>query len=555
MKSEIQPDVKRSEQQTEKPTEKQIEKQESSLRVLLADDEALTLDLLKRLIPWQDLQMRCIGCAGDGKEALALARLHHPDIIITDIRMPRMDGLTLIRKLATFLPRSKVIVMSAYADFSYIKSAMQLHCSNYILKPLDERELCETLRQTAAEISGSRQTMPGTGDNTKQLRMMTLWQFMQNGSGESRIAEMFDPSDFDFSRCIVLLIRINSCSISEHVYATEMNMVRENYILSDIEGKLRLHCPEHILAFSFEEGSYIFLLETPSCGMLALCRNLEEDIQRSFSLHMQFCFSCEGRCLSDLPRLYKQVVHLSKYGYFIGDESVFGYDDNCEGEKLDAVCRAGLLREAEQAIDNRDYARLECVLDDVIDSARHFHPDVLDSVYELCYRIILQLETCAVPSGSDPYEPVTYAQLHSLPSFHDIRRHILALCRSVFALSPEMSQRMYSSPVSRCIRMLEEQYAEDLSLETISAEIAVSKNYFCYLFKRETGVSVWNYLTNIRIRRAKELLLQTDMKSYEISFQVGYDNPGYFSKIFKKLEGMTPNEFREQKTEYRHTKQ
>ena len=105
--------------------------------------------------------------------------------------------------------------------------------------------------------------------------------------------------------------------------------------------------------------------------------------------------------------------------------------------------------------------------------------------------------------------------------------------------------KRYSKPVELSLQLIEGSYDRNISLDEICREAAVSRNYFCYLFKREVGVSVWNYLTQLRMERAKKLLEETDLRSYEIAFQVGYDNPSYFSRIFKKYEQMTPNEYRE----------
>lgn len=102
----------------------------------------------------------------------------------------------------------------------------------------------------------------------------------------------------------------------------------------------------------------------------------------------------------------------------------------------------------------------------------------------------------------------------------------------------------YSKPVRESLALIEERYNENLSLEEICEKIAVSKTYFCYLFKRETGMSLWNYLTFVRLNHARELLETTELKNYEIAFQVGYENPSYFSRLFKKYEGVTPNEYR-----------
>ena len=105
--------------------------------------------------------------------------------------------------------------------------------------------------------------------------------------------------------------------------------------------------------------------------------------------------------------------------------------------------------------------------------------------------------------------------------------------------------KKYSDSIEKCLKIIGEKYDKNITLDEITKEVAVSKNYFCYLFKKEMGMSLWSYLTQVRLDKAKELLKNTDMKTYEIAFKVGYDNPSYFSKIFKKIENMTPNEYRE----------
>jgi two-component system response regulator YesN len=135
----------------------------------------------------------------------------------------------------------------------------------------------------------------------------------------------------------------------------------------------------------------------------------------------------------------------------------------------------------------------------------------------------------------------------SIGSLKELKGMMLEIIASIPDLLKNQIVRAYKKPVEEGRRLIEEKYNQNLSLEEICAKIAISKNYFCYLFKRETGMSIWNYLTVVRLQHAKQLLENTDMRSYEIAFQVGYDNPSYFSKLFKKYELLTPNEYREQK--------
>lgn len=143
----------------------------------------------------------------------------------------------------------------------------------------------------------------------------------------------------------------------------------------------------------------------------------------------------------------------------------------------------------------------------------------------------------------------TYADIQKIPSLKELKELMQGIA-GCMSQRETVSVKQYSKPIRESLSLIEKNYKSNISLEEICEEVAVSKNYFCYLFKRETGMNLWNYLTMVRLQHAKELLRDTELHSYEISFAVGYENPSYFSKLFKKYEGMSPKEYRRRKKEY-----
>lgn len=517
------------------------------MKVLLVDDEQITIKLLKNLIAWDDLGLEIAGTASDGVEALQLAVSVRPDIVITDIRMPNMDGLELIGKLNALSSHIKIIVMSAYADFSYVKEAMRMRCSNYILKPLDENELTMTLKKVIEEVNGTQHIQQAISRSEKELRMLALYQYMCHKKGREKILRLKHKYDFDFGRYVVLLIQKYNDSINEYVYAESMDLVRENYILSVIQEKLKSHYSGNYLEFTHNEEFYIFLLEEKAEHMTKLCAKVLGDVEAETKLHIQICFSMDGGSIEELPSLYEQVTDLAKYGYFMGDEPILGYNYNCEGNRITEMHRVGLLREAQRAIEEGDTVRLRDIFEEVFSYPAQFHPQTVDMIYEFCYRVMLTTEKYAKEkeTGGREDDIFTYEKLKEYHSLNELKDKVYAVLNHMPGDRSDEKKKKYSKPVEKCIEIIETRYEQNLSLETISTEIAVSKNYFCYLFKRETGMSVWGYLTQVRMDYAKKLLRNTDLKSYEIAFKVGYDNPSYFAKIFKKSEGCTPNEYRD----------
>ncbi len=151
------------------------------MKVLLVDDEIFTIRMLQTLIPWEKLGMEVIGYAQSGEEAYEKTLREHPDIIISDIRMPGMSGLEFLRRVHYYDENIKMILMSAFADFSYIKEGMKLGCSDYILKPVDENELEQVLARVAAEIRGEQKRLETVQKSARQMDRLQVYQYMCSG--------------------------------------------------------------------------------------------------------------------------------------------------------------------------------------------------------------------------------------------------------------------------------------------------------------------------------------------------------------------------------------
>lgn len=425
------------------------------MKVLLVDDEIFTIRMLQTLIPWEKLGMTVAGYAQSGEEGYEKTIREHPDIIISDIRMPGMSGLEFLGKVRRFDERIKLILMSAYADFSYIKEGMKLGCSDYILKPVDENELEQVLGKVAAQIRGEQKRRETVAKSERQLDRFQLYRYMCTGkhrrmSGQEGLWQRQGMDGY-----VLFLMQLDSSTIDEYDDSANMEMGQEGYITRLLEELLKKRGIENIV-FDYEEGSWIILAQSREESREAMAGELIEGMRELTGIRTSVCFGERGSSMEELPELYEQVKDLSKYSFYVGEGEIFGYGYNCTRQDLEKVRQ--------------------------IDESRSRKEEK--------------------PVGGMP--------------------------------------RM----VREGMELVEKRYEENLSLDEICEEIAVSKNYFCYLFKRETKMSFWNYLTSVRLRHAKRLLEETDLKSYEIALKVGYDNPSYFSKLFKKYEGISPNEYR-----------
>lgn len=507
----------------------------SKMKVLLVDDEMITLKMLKSIIPWERLGLELLGTADDGEEAYRKVLREMPDIIISDIRMKNMDGLELVKKVRAISENVKIILMSGYADFDYVKEAIWYGCSNYILKPIDEQELEQSLCQVIEQIRGKAYEKKIRDQSEEQLRMLELFKYMRGSNNKNKILQNKNKYDFCFQDCMLLLIQQQSDSINEFDTASNMELMGDKYAVAMIGDVIGEQYRKKYLYF--EDDAWLFLIEkTEEQELIEMIRKIISVFHRELEMQLMVCFSKVCIDIDELPKIYEQVMSLQKYGFYIGEEQILGYDYNCVGQEIDELRRIGIFREMEQAVASSDKVQLLELLEEAFELSTVYQPNTQQDIYDFCNKTLYLLK-----------KDISYKELLEYHSLHELKEFMRQIIGNMDGGEEKNEEKKYSKPISESLKLIEERYNENLSLDDISNAISVSKNYFCYLFKREVGMSLWNYLTTVRLKYARKLLEETNLKAYEIAFQVGYDNPSYFSKMFKRQEGMTPNEYRDSK--------
>lgn len=523
--------------------------------VLLVDDEKSTIRMLQTLIDWEELGLNLSGYAENGTQAYEMIRERRPDIVISDIKMPGMDGLELLRRITSCSPETRVIIMSAYADFSFVKEAIKYGSCDYILKPVDEMELVQTLQKTIREIQGERAFKEVIATSEKKLDQMNIYHFMQTGHGLDRAGKAFANSGLELRKYTVFILQENNGTINEYNDANNLEISQEGYILSMLDDIL-LEFQLKNMVFAYEENSWTIVIDSLYCVKREkVAENIRTRWKERLGTDISICFSTGGSSLEELPVLFEEVRSLSKYSFYIGEEKILGYGYNCNRAELNEVRNIGIMREIELLVHDRDRERLQDVLDEIFVLTPDYNFREVGFVCEICYHmlVLLRNEMGGQKEDCQKLRGITYEDLAGLPSLKALKEKMQQILEQAFEELERGEKKEYSKAVRDSIVYMEEHYDQNISLEEICTQIAVSKNYFCYLFKRETGMNLWNYLTLIRLNQARQLLETTDLRSYEIALQVGYDNPSYFSKLFKKQERMTPNEYRKQAAKARNT--
>lgn len=515
--------------------------------VLIVDDEPLARQSLKFLIDWEEHGFRIRAEAEDGMQALELIQEQYFSLVLTDIRMPKLNGLELVRRMKEYrdLP---VVILSGYDDFEYARQGLQLGVQDYLLKPVDEEELVPLLRRLAAEIAakerGSRQWRHGlTAYRDAMLRRAAHGQI--NGAeleGEAALAEV----DWEGKRLFMLLA---DAELDESLSERELELSR--YAIRNVAEEL------------FSREGYVFMESEQRFGVV-----LTADPQEGSGLP-----EAAARRLAGAMRAYAKVVVTVGVGSVVdgaGDlsRSFREAERALDGKFLHGEGRVLKLESpTEGSAGGRNWGRLEEEEERLLDAIRsHDDEGMREAIgalralaaredtpadllrYELL-GLLVRIYQLAKSSGialdswfdrrEGDYVAVTKAK-----TIDALFGYLSDKCEEVLAALRRMRELKSNKVTAEVMDIVNRHYSEDISLRNVAKRVFLNPNYLGKMFKASTGQSFNEYLLQVRMEKAKELLLQTDLKIYEIARQVGYEELDWFYKKFKAYANVSAGEFR-----------
>ncbi|MFD0619732.1 response regulator [Paenibacillus sp. GCM10027629] len=505
------------------------------MRVLLADDEVLTLSMMENLIDWEALSLQIVGKAADGQQALDLIAAEKPDILITDIRMPRMDGLELIKSANAIYPDLKMIIMSAYGEFNYAVEAMKYGVMGYLLKPVDEQELIGLLRDAAIEVERLREMKERVWRDQEMQQETLIRDFLlsQSRPESNRVTAML-PHLLQPYR--VVNIRVEGNSYEDQLLWESVKLIRDREM--NVQGiwnkPLKIHSAEWVLIIQEEEFGTI--IEELKLKMMNQNANYLIGMSKA------------KQSWEQLWESYQETVEVTRLRFYLADQFLFDSEKLLQHreEAHQDWNEMNLIDEMTAAIVASNMSKGHMLLDQLFEHISDAVGTEPEQMYELCYSMMMQLKIRLWEMKWDQayvyVNGITSSKLHQYKTWIELKRFMSQLLADIAAMKENQSAN--SQLIDKAKWYIAKHYNENITLEAICGYIAVSKNYFSSLFKKETGMNVWDYVTELRMEQAKKLIVQTTMKNYEIAMEIGYDNPSYFTKMFKKATGSSPNEYR-----------
>lgn len=534
--------------------------EENMLKVFLAEDEFIIREGIKNNIDWQAYGYEFCGEASDGELAFPLIQKTRPDILITDIKMPFVDGLALSRLVKKELPETEIIILSGYEEFDYAKEAIQIGVARYLLKPINGETLLQEIDSVAEIILGKQKEKEIREKYQKEMEenslrdQMDLFQHLVTGDcSMEELLSVADKLDLKIMApwYSIVLLKIQSMKHDYEEYSGSIVVVDERIV--------KLAEPEHVLIFdrALEGRAFLFKADSEE-ELLAYQKEYLGDVKEVLSGYANLRYfggiGTPVNRLREIPASFEDASHAFAHRYLVAescilDSSLLMQEGAAEHEdfrisavnpeqidraKMQEFLRTGDLDEVVYFVDEF-FGKLDGGAMKSRIFRQYITMDAYFSIVDFLKGLGLQKDEIEAPDQDSSI-------LQDEKSAMD---YIVRIMNKALVLREKRASSRYEDVVSEVIHYIEDNYAqEELSLNLLASHVNFSPNHLSMIFSQQTGQTLIRYLTDYRMNRAKELLRCSSKKSSVISMEVGYKDPHYFSYLFKKTQGMTPTQYR-----------
>lgn len=534
------------------------------VKVVIVDDEVLVRLGIRTTIDWNKYGFDIVGEADNGLRALEVVRETQPDVVLVDIRMPKMDGLTFIKKLKSEFPQVKTVILSCYNDFEYVREALRLGALDYILKlSTDAEDLIKVMESVKAKIEEER---------LRRDEVVRLQQLVNTNIHEIRSKYFNDLINSDSSmgisdnemkalqlrltgdKYVVLCLKVDGDDSPHKVIAAEGHLFKLSVInlLDEVTNKGNL-CGN---VFARDDKEFAVLMCFNGEKVDTILKNAKElaqhiiDVLRLYmGISVSVGISDVFEDIKDVKNRYKEASLAVESRIYTGKESIAYCGDVLPYEEA-MVYNGDKEKKLRDALEEKRIDEAYKIIYNLLDQVRANHrispsrikkevKDIIHTFASVIKQVGGDIENIRDDSGNNPEKSVECCvTLDEMMSwFYDfIGRYSLYM--------GELKKQRYGKDVSRAIDYISSHYMESITLADVADYVKMNESYFCYLFKKETGKNFTEFLNSLRVEKAKELFRTDDLSVYEVAEKVGFANVSYFSKVFRAFVGVSPLEYK-----------
>jgi len=540
-------------------------------KLLLVDDEADVREGVLSEIDWGANGFQVCDVAENGREAWEMVEKSEPDVVVTDIRMPFMDGLQLSEQIRRTYPSTKIIILTGFDEFEYARKAIHLNIEEFVLKPFSAGDLLQALNKVKARLDAEmveRENVDSLQEHYRRsipvLRELFLVSLINRKLTMAEIREKTEHYGItlDGNYYLVSVIQLDNPSlerIAEDVSRSRFDFELQGFAVRNIAEEL---VSRHAaIGYVFQHNDSVVLLElsmeddlekvhTDSSNLLEEIRhNVEKYIRRTITIGTGTITSK----LSDIKYSYADALAALDYRILLGNNRVIAIGDvECRSTapiRFDELQEQAFLRCLKVGSANE--------MESIVDSL--FAPLMIagsSCSFRDAQIFLLQIVTTMLKALQEPFRDLGdrlsndanwVKEITQFDSLQEAKAWVISTCTSMMYRLANDRQTSYHSLVEQARAYTKANFSDsEISIAKVCDYLHISSGYFSTIFKRETKMTYVNYLLHIRMEAAKEFLLTTDRKTFEIAEQVGYADPNYFSFSFKKQVGMSPKDYRNQ---------
>ena len=513
-------------------------------RIILVDDEEEVRKSIIRKIDWQAVGFTVVGDAENGEDALEKIEALEPDVVLTDIRMPYMDGLTLAEKIRQRYPSMKIVIFSGYDDFDYAKRAIKLNVTEYILKPVNVEELTAILRriqesldeeiEQKRDVSLLRENYRRSLPILREQFLKDLVSHQMDGKTVNDRLEQYDIPLAGAKKWISIAVKAEISEVSGELILPlhEERELIPISVMQILEENLKPYCRFSLFSFSgaadAEIAGIVAIDENNSqTSMIDILSDICKEIRKILMIPVTIGIGHSRTELGLICESFRSALDALGYRAIVGSGSTIYIND------VEPVNTGKLQFTAED-----ESALIQAVKFGPEEKIR----SVVSGIIQLIQQYDLELGALFGDTGmgTDPF-----MMIRQVMNREKFSKWLLEAALRINGAMDQERDNTTRQSMERAKRYIMENYQDpDLSVEQVCRTLHMSPAYFSTMFKKATGQTYIGYLTDVRLNKAVELLNKTDDKTYVIAAKVGYQEQNYFSYVFKKKFGVSPTKFR-----------
>ncbi|MFT4107527.1 MAG: response regulator [Lacrimispora sp.] len=529
-------------------------------RIIIIDDEPLILAGIASLISWEDYDCTIIGKATNGPAAYEMIRELNPDIVITDIRMPVLSGLELVEKCKADDLNFAFIVLTNLEEFHLVKKALSLGASDYLVKiDLNEealvtalnraKEACELLVHKKNQLYGGDMKYSQEGPAKAAFRQL----FFQTGKIEEIPQEVTEQYPAPF----LIMFSLAPIYVDFDTSGERYDLASVSKQLMDILGGIAGRCFFHHTVLEYRQETFLLTASLKDASkeeagfqesVRDFCQKMSVALKTYFELSAVYGVSSLKKQVSELPKALSEASTSLEYYYFDSSSRVIFYEGQTLHFSQAKKFNINVFKKDLAAfISQNDSEKLEAIFEEIITLFRDNKPSK-EQATSACINVYTYLYSF-FETGDDSYEeifPYTINiadQLNHFNSLEDILEWLHGFCEKLCRLLKDRKSTRSDKLVDMSRAYINDHYTEKLTLTDVAEALNISSGHLSNTFKKLTGITLSDYIAQVKIEHAKELIDTHQYLMYEISDRLGFDNPYYFSKVFKKVTGISPREY------------